>query len=972
MLWSLLDSCCLPFSSHSLCRLDRIRRPSPDTEDLPRRRVDNKTPVTVSVTKTFTWMNKRPRSEAGSATEQGVPESEQDIADVFVDDDEASDGDVDDEELESLHQSIDATGIVRSAALGRVCPHTREAYNLHLRQCAVWAQSNAQFKDEVVSTGADVHMKWPLNEAVVVGFVDHLQQKQVPWHHTQKTKRLAPSSLAHVFSAFRDLYSVHAQAVPQSLDIYFKNSYRQYTLFISQQKLDGLYPDTINSVGFSVSTYKQICDKLVGYWTSGRGSCNSAVRHLRTFFIFCFCLLGRAERIGRLRFQWMSWTDDCLLVKIPTTKSDQAGAMSYFKRIYANALNPTVCPILALAIEVFSRASSDGDPDRVFPGSLPHAVHNIGFKSFLRKTFGLTGLGIDTARVTGHSPKRSAIMTVSDCEVIQWHSAELRADHKCGITSSYQTSPAPQQDGIMGRLLSCLPFGERDFNVAPPHFDAKDIASVPFSKMVTNFETYTTDFKSVIPFLFASLVHHWEWIERNLPQSHPIFTSKFAVLYNRNISSWRSVVLGGSVGARSLLKVTGNSSLCDMHITCNETALKVDDIHAMLRNGRSLHATCADAGVAHATQSLIDLNDSIQVLIRQNSELLKRQCTAPNAPAPHAVGQRQTPVFYLNQSWRLPNGIQPEGLFYKWFVPDGNVPAYKDISNQMLPESSLRRSQETLLSKFRTLMKCLVGSTPSHWITRDVTTAFVLCWKRLQCMCEFPDSTVNDAAITVYGKIPTATRTQLQSKPVEGFKNNEFIQAATLAVHAAAALQTTSADGTLGQHADVFFQAASEALREAVDAEESTFHVAECGVSTAEGTTAPKCIPRGARLYPSEAPRPPVEADVRSTSSATSIRAGGAYVSYVRDNAPRAGAEACWACPYCLSSSSRGAFQANAHSLRRHVRERHSSDYNASDIGDYLYRSLLVWCSKDKNVWSPIFGDDVMRIVSSYRSAVQQ
>ena len=66
--------------------------------------------------------------------------------------------------------------------------------------------------------------------------------------------------------------------------------------------------------------------------------------------------------------------------------------MSYFKRVYANAINPAVCPILALAIVVFSRASSDAEPDRVFPGSLPHAGHNHGFRSFLRKTFGLTGL----------------------------------------------------------------------------------------------------------------------------------------------------------------------------------------------------------------------------------------------------------------------------------------------------------------------------------------------------------------------------------------------------------------------------------------------------------------------------------------------------------------------------------------------------------------------------------------------------
>ena len=410
-----------------------------------------------------------------------------------------------------------------------------------------------------------------------------------------------------------------------------------------------------------------------------------------------------------------------------------------------------------------------------------------------------------------------------------------------------------------------------------------------------------------------------------------------------------------------------------MHIVCNETALVVNDIHSMVQSGSMFHVRSAEDVVPHASHSLFSLNDSIQVLIKQNELLLLRQqCAAPNAPAPHAVGQRQRPVFYLNQAWRLPNGMQPEGLFYKWFVPDGNVPAYKDISNEMLPESSLRRSQETLLSKFRTLMKCLIGNTPIHWIVRDVTTAFVLCWQRLQTVCELPASTVNDAAITVYGKIPKSKRAQLQSQPVEGFKDNEFIQAATMAIHAAAALETasTAAEVAVGQHAQAFMQAATHALTLAVVADECTFVVSERGASgaTAEAAAWPKCVPRGARMFPSEAPRPPPEVDLSTSTSAAAIRAAEAYASYARDNAPRAGAEACYACPYCLSSSSRGAFQVNAGCLRRHVRVQHTSNYDASDIGDYLYRSPLFWCTKVRNAWEPVFSDhnDVMRVASTY------
>jgi hypothetical protein len=164
------------------------------------------------------------------------------------------------------------------------------------------------------------------------------------------------------------MYVIHGEAVSDALDNFFSNTYRKYTLFISQQKLDNLFLDTVNSVGFTASMYERICGALVGYWKTGKGATNAAVRYLRLFFIFCYALLGRGERIGRLRFTWIGWSDDSMLVKVPTSKSDQAGALSYFKRVYANPLKPSVFPVLALAVEVFSRNTSIFT-DRVFPSS---------------------------------------------------------------------------------------------------------------------------------------------------------------------------------------------------------------------------------------------------------------------------------------------------------------------------------------------------------------------------------------------------------------------------------------------------------------------------------------------------------------------------------------------------------------------------------------------------------------------------
>lgn len=40
------------------------------------------------------------------------------------------------------------------------------------------------------------------------------------------------------------------------------------------------------------------------------------------------------------------------------------------------------------------------------------------------------------------------------------------------------------------------------------------------------YEELPATFKPVVPFLLARLVYSWEWVERNLPESHPIFSSR--------------------------------------------------------------------------------------------------------------------------------------------------------------------------------------------------------------------------------------------------------------------------------------------------------------------------------------------------------------------------------------------------------------------------------------------------------------
>ena len=908
--------------------------------------------------------------------------------DVGTDDDEESDSDsdVDVEEFNGIVADGAALSrpILNAAALGRVNPHTREAYDLNISQCASWALSSDSFKHEVVTgfEGEMLKLKWPLNVHMVIGYVDFLENKQVCWPFTEKKKHLAPSTIAHFFSAFRDQFNVHSQPVSEELTMFFSNTYRKYVLHISQKKLEGLYPDTTNSVGFSACIYEKICGALVGYWKKGKGATNSAVRYMRLFFIFCYVLLGRGERIGRLRFTWMCWSDDSMMLKIPTSKSDQAGALSYSKRVYANPMNPSVCPILALAVEVFCRSCSTFT-DRVFPsaGCDYHvASHSASFKYFLFKTFGQSCFGINTHSITNHSSKRSGIMSVTNAEAIHWHSAELRADHKVGITSNYQTSASPQQDGVMGRILSCLPLGDAMFNVAPPHFVDSDISHIPWAAIVPHYDSYESQFRFMIPFLFASLIHNWDWLQDTMPADHPFLVSKLAVLHKNLISELKPKLLGGFVGARSVLTVTGNSTFGDMHVDIKATGRMVSDIHSVVCGGSHFVIPSPNGTVTvprdHYT-ILTEIRSSVQQVVDQNNRILKiaPAYTPATTIATYAEVLGQRPVYYLPSSWRLINGIKPEGLFLKWFIADGNTCAWERIHNSMLPIHEGRRAQESLLSKYRTVMECLIGTTRAPMILRDVASSFTLCWDRIEKECGWTSCLKNDSCITLYGKIPKDKMQHLKSTPVPGFNSNAAIFAATLAVHAAtmaqnAALAFTSASlPQVAVLANELFQSTMQLAQDQVGSSgmpdiglnaemHSDVGHDDAVIISDEGRDddpiIPSCVPRGAVLYPLEAPRPPID---RNDGCLTTCASVVLYNSFVATNSPRSGSAACWVCPHCLTANSSGAFQVQGVSMRRHVRDNHKSmEYNSDDFNCYLHRSRLVWCHKGDRAknWQPV------------------
>jgi len=68
------------------------------------------------------------------------------------------------------------------------------------------------------------------------------------------------------------------------------------------------------------------------------------------FFVLMWNLMSRSDSVDGLMLQHLEWQEDSLIIEEHGHKGDQTGADSYGKHIYANPFEPSICPILSLAV----------------------------------------------------------------------------------------------------------------------------------------------------------------------------------------------------------------------------------------------------------------------------------------------------------------------------------------------------------------------------------------------------------------------------------------------------------------------------------------------------------------------------------------------------------------------------------------------------------------------------------------------
>ena len=120
------------------------------------------------------------------------------------------------------------------------------------------------------------------------------------------------------------------------------------------------------------------------------------------FMVLCWNLMGRSNSVSSINFQHIDWTQDCMTITYASSKTDKKGTKEgNTKHVYANPLEPAICPILAMAVYLFCYARN-GQNSNLFPGE--HASDRFN-KVLLR----MLNVIPDIASIMGASKEVSSI-----------------------------------------------------------------------------------------------------------------------------------------------------------------------------------------------------------------------------------------------------------------------------------------------------------------------------------------------------------------------------------------------------------------------------------------------------------------------------------------------------------------------------------------------------------------------------------
>jgi len=495
------------------------------------------------------------------------------------------------QEQQSLGYALAANRMIQNRVVGG----TRRGYESKIKIFTTWLQEKG-FNDALTEDGK---LKIPLDVNVVLPFFGFIgdgglyrgddgtlldANGQVVTEQAQGKRTKAVSTIGGYRSALVWYYKEQKLKMSSELEIALSNYISGFKRNVADLKQRGLMDIQEGRAPIAFSGYSIVCRAILTHEPIGRSASWQKSIFAWPFFVFCWNLMARSCSVGDMMLQHLRWHGDALVCTLPKHKGDQVGDKIVDRHVFANPLNPSICPILSLGLLLFCKPfREEGGQQQVFEGNRSECRFSEILRGILDSLPEASQLllGASTDDIGTHSPRKGSTTFVlgmiggpTPVQVF------LRAGWSLGNVKDRYLFSGEGGDQLSGRCVAGLPITDGEFATLPPHFSESILitieehnwatiipGSTPYFKLIQikililayalqGYENYPHSFKTTMPFLLASVVYHQDWLRSTLSPSHPLFLSRlFTDGHAQRLKS--HVLLGVGVCKKTGLTATG-------------------------------------------------------------------------------------------------------------------------------------------------------------------------------------------------------------------------------------------------------------------------------------------------------------------------------------------------------------------------------------------------------------------------------
>jgi len=480
----------------------------------------------------------------------------------------------------------------------------------------------------------------------------------------------------------------------------------------------------------SFSAYKFLCEKLLE-----SDDVNALFGHC--FLTLEWSLMSRADSVTKTHLHHIQWRDDCLIIYFAHTKTDQEGLnMNEPWHIYANPLDPAVCPVLALGKYLFSHPELLLGDQVLFPGRFQYDRFMKLFKTLITThKDDLIRLGVDADNLGSHSARKgSSTLCTTGCTVSPpYISICLRAGWALpGVQAKY-LHYQEAGDQYVGRTVTGLNPLTADFSISPPYFETNgDVEKENrVSSLISSFIPTNTcnQMRTLMRSIIASILFHWEFLREKL---HPTCRFRSSTIMMTDISEFRLIVKTCHpwTTTKQSPRITGVpphvSLLCSMQQVLEGQSSLPDKV--IEKMSRLMEEFVAQNGGLTPNQVLSVVRSELQTLVGRSSQSTNGTSIIADSNQNVTASRRLNAHYYNNLYHKLPQNFKFPSLTFgnlicRWFLPDydAGVPAFRNLTT--FDVKSVPRGRQ-ILNEMKQLMSVVeeYGREANVWQTTGWTT----------------------------------------------------------------------------------------------------------------------------------------------------------------------------------------------------------------------------------------------------------